>query len=75
MLLKTILEYSYFYVPNKLNQTATVTATAPGIIDSVGIVTGGSEYRINEVLEFNNNGTQGQGVSAKNNSHKRKICQ
>jgi hypothetical protein len=59
------LEYSYFYVPNKLNQTATVTATAPGIIDSVGIVTGGSEYRINETLEFNNDGTQGQGVSAK----------
>ena len=59
------LEYSYFYVPNKLNQTATVTATSPGIIDSVGIVTGGSEYRINETLEFNNNGTQGQGVAAK----------
>jgi len=59
------LEYSYFYVPNKLNQTATVTATAPGIIDSVGIVTGGTEYRVNETLEFNNDGTQGDGVAAK----------
>ena len=59
------LEYPYFYIPNKLDQTATVTATSFGIVDSVGIVTGGSEYRINETLEFNNNGTQGQGVAAK----------
>ena len=59
------LEYPYFYVPNKLNQTATVTATSFGIVDSVGISTGGSNYRINETLVFNNNGTQGQGVSAK----------
>ena len=59
------LEYSYFYVPNKLNQTATVTAIAPGIIDSVGIVTGGSEYRVNETLVFDNNETRGQGVAAK----------
>lgn len=59
------LEYPYFYVPNKLNQTATINATSFGSVDSVGIVTGGSEYRINETLVFNNNGTQGQGVSAK----------
>ena len=59
------LEYPYFYIPNKLDQTATVTATSPGTIESVGIVTGGSEYRINETLVFNNNGTRGQGVAAK----------
>jgi len=59
------LEYPYFYVPNKLNQTATINATSVGSVDSVGIVTGGSGYRINETLVFNNNGTQGQGVSAK----------
>ena len=59
------LEYSYFYVPNKLNQTATIEATSFGVIDSVGIVTGGSNYRVNETLVFNNDGTQGQGVAAK----------
>jgi hypothetical protein len=32
---------------------------------SVGIVTGGSGYRVNEELVFNNNGTQGNHVSAK----------
>ena len=59
------LEYPYFYVPNKLNQTATINSTSFGSVDSVGIVTGGSGYRINETLVFNNVGTRGQGVSAK----------
>ena len=59
------LEYSYFYVPNKLNQTATIEATSFGVIDSVGIVTGGSNYRVNETLVFNNDNTQGQGVTGK----------
>ena len=59
------IEYPYFYVPNKLNQTATINATSFGSVESVGIVTGGSDYRVNETLVFNNNGTQGQGVSAK----------
>ena len=59
------LEYPYLYIPNKLNQTATVTATSFGRVESVGIITGGSEYRVNETLEFNNNGTQGDGVTAK----------
>jgi hypothetical protein len=59
------LEYPYFYIPNKLNQTATINATSFGSVDSVGIVTGGSEYRVNETLVFNNDGTRGQGVSAK----------
>ena len=59
------LEYPYFYVPNKLNQTATINSTSFGSVDSIGIVTGGSDYRINETLIFNNQGTRGQGVSAK----------
>ena len=59
------LEYPYFYIPNKLNQTATITATSFGKIDSIGIVTGGSKYRINETLVFNNDETQGEGVAAK----------
>ena len=59
------LEYSYFYVPNKLNQTATIEATSFGVIDSVGIITGGSNYRVNETLVFNNDDTQGQGVTGK----------
>ncbi len=58
-------EYPYLYIPNKLNQTANVSSTTPGKISSVGIITGGNEYRIGEELVFNNNETQGYGVFAK----------
>ena len=58
-------EYPYLFIPNKLNQTSTISATTPGKISSVGIVTGGSEYRVNEEFVFNNDGTQGNHVSAK----------
>ena len=57
--------YPYFYIPNKLNQTGTIRATSPGTIDGIDIFSGGSDYRVNEVIEFNNDGTQGQGVAAK----------
>jgi hypothetical protein len=58
-------EYPYLFIPNKFNQTAKVASVTPGKILSVGIVTGGSGYRVNEELVFNNNGTQGNHVSAK----------
>ena len=57
--------YPYLYIPNKLNQTATVSSTTPGKISSVGIITGGNEYRVNDELVFNNNGTQGYGAFAR----------
>ena len=32
-------EYPYINIPNKLNQTANITAVAPGTVNSIGIVT------------------------------------
>ena len=58
-------EYPYIYIPNKLSQTSEITASSRGTISSVGIVTGGTEYRMNENLVFNNTGTSGEGVFAK----------
>jgi len=58
-------EYPYLYIPNKFDQTAIVSSTTPGTIASVGIVTGGNEYRINDELVFDNSGTQGHGAFAK----------
>jgi hypothetical protein len=58
-------EYPYIYIPNKLSQTSEVTASSRGTISSIGIVTGGTEYRMNETLVFNNTGTGGDGVFAK----------
>jgi len=58
-------EYPYIYIPNKLSQKSQITASSRGTISSVGIVTGGTEYRMNENLVFNNTGTGGDGVFAK----------
>ena len=43
-----------FYIPNKLNQTAKITAAAPGTVDSIGILTGGTGYRVGDTLNFDN---------------------
>ena len=51
-LIEDDLEYPYVYIPNKLNQTGSVTASTPGQISRIGIVTSGSEYRIGEELEL-----------------------
>jgi len=58
-------EYPYIFIPNNLSQTSEITASSRGTITSVGIVTGGTEYRMNETLVFDNTGTGGEGVFAK----------
>ena len=63
-------EYPYLYIPNKLEQTASVTAATPGQISRIGIITSGSEYRVGETLVFNNNGTRGSNLTAKINKLK-----
>ena len=57
-------QYPYLYIPNKLKQTGRVQGTSPGTISSVGILTGGTEYRVNDKLVFDNSGTGGNNVSA-----------
>ena len=58
-------EYPYIFIPNKLSQTSNVVASSRGSITSIGIVTGGTEYRMHETLVFDNTGTGGGGVFAK----------
>ena len=58
-------EYPYAFIPNKLNQTVKINAAEPGTIDSIGILTGGTGYRVGDTLNFNNNGTGGDNVYAK----------
>ena len=58
-------QYEYLYIPNELKQTATITAVSPGTIESIGIVTGGSGYRVGETLVFDNEGTKGDSAYAK----------
>ena len=58
-------EYPYLYIPNKLKQTGKVQGTSPGTISSVGILTGGTNYRVNDKLVFDNTGTNGTNVTAR----------
>ena len=46
--------YDYITIPNNLNQTIDVTGVSPGSIDSVGILTGGNNYQVNDSVDFNN---------------------
>ena len=57
--------YSYITVPNKLNQTVDVKFATPGVVESVGIVTGGQNYRVNDSIIFDNTDTKGDSASAR----------
>ena len=50
-------EYEYVYIPNKLSQTVDVKAVTPGVIESIGIQTGGDLYQIGDPAVFDNAGT------------------
>ena len=46
-------QYDYVFQPNKAKeQTINISAVTTGSIDSVGIITGGSGYRVNDAVEF-----------------------
>jgi len=57
--------YSYLTVPNELNQTVDVKFASPGSVESVGIVTGGENYKVNDNILFDNTDTQGYNLSAR----------
>ena len=61
--------YEYVNTPNLLNQSIEIKSVIPGSIDSVAISTGGTGYKVNDSLVFNdldiNNNSRGFGLSAK----------
>jgi hypothetical protein len=61
---ESLVSYEYFDSPNDLNQTFTIKSVFPGSIDSVGIITGGTNYKVGDSIEFDNSKTNGYGASA-----------
>ena len=59
------LNYPYMPIPNKLSQTVDVKGVESGNIQSIGIVTGGTNYKVHDPLVFNNEGTGGAFANAK----------
>ena len=57
--------YDYINIPNKLSQTITVTSVRPGVVESIGINSGGTGYKINDYAVFDTEGTGGSQVSAR----------
>jgi len=58
------IRYPYLPIPDSLLQTVDIKGTQPGVIENIGITTGGKNYRIGNKVVFNNNGTSGGGAAA-----------
>ena len=57
--------YPYLPLPNSLDQTIDVVGTKPGVLESIGIETGGKNYQIGDEVLFNNDNTKGFDAAAK----------
>ena len=66
------LEYDYINIPDKLSQKINIKSVSPGLIDNIGIKTGGDLYQVGDQAVFDNADTQGSGVAAKVSSIKGK---
>jgi hypothetical protein len=58
-------EYKYVSLPNNLTQKIEITSVFSGQVDSVGIITGGNNYRVNDRIIFDNTGTSGSNAAAR----------
>lgn len=58
--------YDYFYSSslNDLAHTATIKAAAKGSVDSIDIIDSGSDYKVNDKINFDISDTGGNGTSA-----------
>ncbi len=57
--------YDFLVNPNDINQQKTfITDTTEGSIDSVGIVTGGADYKVRDMIFFDNEGSSGYQAKA-----------
>ena len=57
--------YPYMPLPNNLSQTIDVVGTKPGVLESIGIETGGRNYKLGDKVIFDNTDTKGLGAAAK----------
>ena len=58
--------YNYIFNSNTVNkQVIEVTSASLGVVESVGILTGGSNYKINDSIVFDNSNSGGNGAQAR----------
>ena len=64
-LIDDTLRYEYLSIPDDLSQTVDISSVLPGSVDSIGVSTGGNDYKVGEFVVFKNSDTQGSGANAK----------
>ena len=58
--------YNYIFNPDKVkNQTVNINYASSGKVESIGILTGGTNYNVNDRLLFDNSDTGGSNAAAK----------
>ena len=57
-------QYPYMPIPDKLRQEIDLKGVSPGVVESIGITTGGKDYRVGDTIVFNNEGTSGGKAAA-----------
>ena len=64
---ETVSSYSYVERPFKMvnNQLSKVTFAAPGKLDKIGILTGGTNYKVNDAPNIDDTGTGGYNADIK----------
>lgn len=59
-------KYEYFeFFENSNKNDIIIEKSSSGFVDEIQVVDGGINYQVNDLLEFNNDGTSGSGVMAK----------
>ena len=53
-LIEENLTYKYAYVPDKLSQKIDILSTSRGVVDYVGVSSGGRNYKVNDEVVFDN---------------------
>ena len=57
--------YDFLVNPNFIREQKTyITQTSTGVIEEVGIKTGGGNYKVNDTIVFDDTGTSGYGAEA-----------
>jgi len=64
-LLEKYSSYSYLSLPNSLNQTIDIKSISPGYVETIEIISGGNNYKVNDNIIFDNEGTGGFGLFSK----------
>ena len=57
--------YNYLTKPSKLDQLVSIKYASPGSVEKIDIISGGEDYKVDDLIIFDETGTGGFGIYAK----------